>query len=68
MGFTLLNHQTELADSQRERSRGRNVEVKALLVTFPSLYTYVSFWLSTKAQKSAVMCVGHPADQQESWG
>jgi len=57
MEFTLLNHQTtEFVDSQRERSWGRNVEVKALLVTFPLLYIYVSFWMSSNPQKSAVMC------------
>lgn len=55
-GVTLLNHQaTELVDSQREGSRGRNVDVKALLVTFPLLCIYISFRVSGKARRSVLM-------------
>ena len=69
MEFTLLNHQTtEFVDSQRERSWGRNVEVKALLVTFPLLYIYVSFWMSSNPQKSAVMCWWSPSRSAEVLG
>lgn len=68
-GVTLLNHQTtELVDSQREGSRGRNVEVKALLVSFPLLCIYVSFRVSSKAWRSVVMCWWSPSRSWESWG
>lgn len=55
MEFIKSSNKKEL-DNQRERSRGRNAEVKALLVTFPSLCIYISFWVTTKALKRVVMC------------
>lgn len=59
MEFIKSSNKKEL-DNQRERSQGKNAEVKALLVTFPSLCIYIFFWVTTKALKRAVMCWRSP--------